>query len=67
MMTSSRLFTWRQVLIYTTVFVGVVIIIQRVLRYVSEHVVAFDNPYYWPVSIFGPRFRRCVMWWSRRQ
>jgi len=56
MMTSSRLFTWRQVLIYTTVFVGVVIIIQRVLRYVSEHVVAFDNPYYWPVSIFGPRF-----------
>ena len=43
-------------MIYTTVFVGVVIVIQRVLRYISEHVVAFDNPYYWPVSIFGPRF-----------
>lgn len=55
-MTSSRLFSWRQVLIYTTAFVGVVIVIQRVLRYISEHVVAFDNPYYWPVSIFGPRF-----------
>lgn len=56
MMSNSRLFTWRQVLIYTSVFVGLVIIIQRVLRYVSEHVVAFDNPYYWPVSVFGPRF-----------
>lgn len=55
-MSDSRLFTWRQVLIYTTVFVGVVIVMQRVLRYVSERVVAFDNPYYWPVSIFGPRF-----------
>lgn len=54
-MSNSRLFTWRQVLIYTTAFVGVVIVIQRVLRYISEHVVAFDNPYYWPVSIFGPR------------
>lgn len=54
-MSDSRLFTWRQVLIYTSVFVGVVVIIQRLLRYVSEHVVVFDNPYYWPVSIFGPR------------
>ncbi len=53
---TSRLFSWRQVLIYTVAFVGITIIIQRLLRYVAEHIVAFDYTYYWPVSIFGPRF-----------
>ena len=43
-------------LIYTSVFVGSVFIAQRVLRYVSENLLTIDNPYYWPVSIFGPRF-----------
>ncbi|HRI04023.1 MAG TPA: hypothetical protein PLL77_09790 [Pyrinomonadaceae bacterium] len=55
-MSDSRLFTWRQMLIYTSVFVGSVFIAQRVLRYVSENLLTIDNPYYWPVSIFGPRF-----------
>ena len=54
--TSSRLFTWRQILIYTVTFVGVVIVMQRALRYVCENCVAFDCPYYWPVSIFNVRF-----------
>ncbi|CAN5312056.1 hypothetical protein BH10ACI3_BH10ACI3_17010 [soil metagenome] len=52
---STRLFSWRQILIYTTVFVGLVISAQRGLRYVCEHWVAFDCPYYWPVSVFSFR------------
>lgn len=43
-------------LIYTSVFFSSVFIAQRVLRYVSENLLTIDNPYYWPVSIFGPRF-----------
>ncbi|MBK8304455.1 MAG: hypothetical protein IPK98_14020 [Chloracidobacterium sp.] len=43
-------------MIYTVAFVGITTILQRLLRYVAEHIVAFDYTYYWPVSIFGPRF-----------
>ncbi|MEO6051989.1 MAG: hypothetical protein ABIP78_11755 [Pyrinomonadaceae bacterium] len=53
---SSRLFTWGQMVIYAVTFVGVVIVMQRALRYVCENCVPFDCPYYWPVSIFNVRF-----------
>lgn len=56
MQSTSRLFTWRQILIYTVAFVGIVVVIQRTLRYVCENCVTFDCPYYWPVSIFDVRF-----------
>lgn len=49
---SSKLFSWRQLLVYTGLFVGTVIVLQRTLRKVCSDVVAFDCPYYWPVSVF---------------
>lgn len=52
----SRLFTWRQTLIYAAAFVGVFVATQRMLRYVCENWVTFDCPYYWPVSVFNVRF-----------
>lgn len=53
---SSRLFTWRQILILAVTFAGTVVLYQRGQRYVCENLVAFDCPYYWPVSIFSLRF-----------
>src|SRR4051812_31355130 len=52
---STRLFTWRQILVYTAVFVGGFIAVQRMLRFTCANWVAFDCPDYWPVSIFTPR------------
>ena len=43
-------------LIFTAAFVGTVILMQKTIRHVCENWVAFDCPYYWPVSIFSPRF-----------
>jgi hypothetical protein len=37
------------------IFAGLIILVQRGLRYLSEHWVTIDNPYYWPVSVFNPR------------
>ncbi len=57
---ASKLFSWRQILLYATVFVGTIIVLQRTLRKVCSDVVAFDCPYYWPVSVFQfrlPTFR----------
>lgn len=53
---SERLFSWRQILIYTAAFVGFTIAAQRILRYVSANWVEFDLPFYWPISVFSPRF-----------
>ncbi len=52
----QTLFTPEQIIILTAAFVGIVIVIQRSFRYISEHLVAFDCPYYWPVSVFNFRF-----------
>ncbi len=49
---ASKLFSQRQILVYATVFVGTIIVLQRTLRKVCSDVVAFDCPYYWPVSVF---------------
>ncbi|MEQ1923582.1 MAG: hypothetical protein ABL952_13835 [Pyrinomonadaceae bacterium] len=51
----SRLFTWRQTVLYGSIFAGVFVLIQRIMRYTCEHIVAYDCAYYWPISIFGPR------------
>lgn len=51
----TRLFTWRQVGVITVAFLGVVVAMQRGLRYICEHWIAFDCPYYWPVSVFTLR------------
>lgn len=53
---SSRLFTWRQALILTGAFAGIVILAQRAVRHVCGGWITFDCPYYWPVSIFSVRF-----------
>jgi len=52
---STRLFSWRQILVSTIVFIGITVAAQRALRYIAEHWVAFDCPYYWPVSVFNFR------------
>jgi hypothetical protein len=49
------LFSWRQVVVYSCVFGVGVLGLQRLLRYTCENWVAFDCPYYWPVSIFELR------------
>lgn len=49
---ASKLFSWRQILLYAAVFVGTIIVLQRTLRKVCSDLVAFDCPYYWPVSVF---------------
>ena len=54
--TSENLFSWRQILLYTGLFLGVVIVFQRSQRYVCDNLVSFDCPYYWPVSIFQFKF-----------
>lgn len=52
---TSRLFTPRQIVVITAVFVGLVVAIQRSLRHVCDNWITFDCPYYWPVSIFSFR------------
>jgi len=52
---SPFLFSWRQVAIYTLVFGAFVLGLQRLLRHVCDDWIAFDCPYYWPVSIFEVR------------
>ena len=52
---NTRLFNWRQIVIYPTVFVAGFVMFQRGLRYTCSNLVAFDCPDYWPVSIFSPR------------
>ncbi len=42
-------------LIYAAGFVGMIVVIQRALRSISDYLIAFDHPYYWPVSVFRPR------------
>jgi hypothetical protein len=49
------LFTWWRVLVYALVFGAAVLGLQRLLRHTCEAWVAFDCPYYWPVSIFQLR------------
>src|SRR5437870_1813212 len=53
----TRLFSWRQILVITAAYLGGVIAVQRSLRRVCEDWIAFDCPYYWPVSIFTLRVR----------
>ena len=53
---TTRLFTWRQILVYTAVFVAGFVVVQRALRFTSANWIAFDCPDYWPISIFTPRF-----------
>ncbi|MEJ7625146.1 MAG: hypothetical protein WKF34_14230 [Pyrinomonadaceae bacterium] len=53
---STRLFSWQRVILIGAAFLGVVVILQRSLRYVCENHVTFDCPYYWPVSILNLRF-----------
>jgi hypothetical protein len=48
-------FSWRQVVVYAAAFGLVVLAMQKLLRHVAENWVAFDCPYYWPVSIFELR------------
>lgn len=55
-----RSFTLQQILLYTGVFVGVTVVLQRSLRYVCNNLVAFDCTYYWPVSVFGFRIPSVV-------
>jgi hypothetical protein len=51
----SRLFSRRQIVVITVAFVGIVVAAQRALRYICDHWIPFDCPYYWPVSTFGLR------------
>lgn len=52
---SSKLFTWRQVAGIGSIFLVATVAIQRLLRYVCSDLIAFDCPYYWPVSIMDVR------------
>jgi hypothetical protein len=52
---TTRLFTWRQILVYTAIFLTSVVVLQRALRFTCADWIRFDCPDYWPVSIFSPR------------
>lgn len=52
---SSKLFTWKQAVTAGAVFIIATIVTQRLLRYVCSDLIAFDCPYYWPVSIMDVR------------
>lgn len=54
--TAAKLpFSWPQVVLYAGIFGIVVLALQKLLRHVAEKWIAFDCPYYWPVSIFEVR------------
>ena len=52
---STRLFSWRQIVLYASLFVGGFALVQRVLRFTCANWITFDCPDYWPISIFTPR------------
>src|ERR1043165_8498747 len=52
---TQMLFSWRQVFVYALIFGAAVLGLQKLLRYTAGNWVAFDCPYYWPVSIFEVR------------
>ncbi len=63
-MLATRIFTFSQLWSLGLGFGLVVFVLQRLLRYVCAHVVEFDCPYYWPVSIFDvvrPTLSRCLV------
>jgi hypothetical protein len=51
----NMLFSWPRILLYAGLFGVAVLGLQRLLRHTCENWVAFDCPYYWPVSIFEVR------------
>jgi len=57
-MSAKLLFSWRQVVVYAAIFGATVFGLQRLLRHTCESWIAFDCPYYWPVSIFELRAPR---------
>jgi hypothetical protein len=52
---STKLFSWRTILAIGFVFSAIVVFLQRSTNYICSNVVAFDCPYYFPISIFTLR------------
>jgi len=52
---NSRLFTWGKILLFTVVFSGIIILMQRTVKHACPNWIAFDCPYYYPISVFNLR------------
>lgn len=52
---STKLFSWRQIIVLGLIFAGVFFVLQRSTNYICSNIVKFDCPYYFPMSIFTLR------------
>ncbi len=53
--TVQGLFSWKQILLIGGIFIFLLIITQKVIRYLNLRYELCDCPWYWPISIFNLR------------